>query len=170
MTAKYSDFERRLPVQLEGDDVPLSAALTYLRTTNRLLSAFGWQRHPIVHSGLVRWSAPAPDNDGYVLYRTYAETCGDGADSVNLYVSDLDDCEDAPGEMISNDLELFSRLLEVHRTLGIGRIDIGLMIEAIRSMVLQYAGHDPDAISTATFAQIVEGSRRKSDGQAGVQK
>lgn len=153
---KFKLFERNPPAALDADETPLSDTLRYMRVTDKIFRAFGWQMHPIVHTGYLRWSAPAPGDDGYVLYRTFADTSGSGARVVNLYVSDLDDCDDAPCEMIFNDLLLFQRLAEVHRTRGIGRIDTDELVEAIKYLALSAAGYDPEAMPIEMFAMLVE--------------
>lgn len=156
LNSKFKPFDRNPPAALAADDTPLSDTLRYMRVTDKIFRAFGWQMHPIVHTGYLRWSAPAPGNDGYVLYRTFADTSGSSAGAVNLYVSDLDDCDDAPCEMVFNDLLLFQRLAEVYRMRGIGRIDTSELVEAIQYLALSAAGYDPASMPTELFAILVE--------------
>jgi hypothetical protein len=151
---QYEPFDRNPPAGLDSDDAPMSDTLRYMRLTSKIFAAFGWQMHPVVHTGYLRWSAPAPGDDGYVLYRTYADTSGDCAHAVNLYVSDLDDCDEASCETVCNDLSLLVRLAEVHRTRGIGRVDVDKLVEAVRDLVLVAAGYEPGSMPIEVFASL----------------
>jgi hypothetical protein len=149
---RYKLFERNPPAVLNGDEAPMSDMLRYMRLTAKLFDAFGWQMHPIVHTGYLRWSAPAPGDDGYVLSRTYAETSGDCAHAVNLYVGDIDDCDDAPCEAIRNDLELFTALAATHRDKRIGKPNGETLVEALAALVSFYGEGSIDAITPERFA------------------
>ncbi|CAB5280182.1 hypothetical protein IST455A_00993 [Burkholderia multivorans] len=149
---QYEPFDRNPPAGLDSDDAKMSDVMRYMRVTAKLFEAFGWQMHPVTHSGYLRWSAPAKGNDGYVLCRTYADTSGDCAHGVTLRVGDLDDCDDAQVDTVWNDLSLLVRLAEVHRTRGIGRVDVDKLIEAVRDLVLVASGHEPGSMPIEVFA------------------
>lgn len=149
-----ADFDRQPSKSLQDDDTPLSEALSYLRATDRVLKALGWERHPLVCGKPVRWSPPDPDCKGYVLRNTFVVVREFDPRRVELFVGDAYDETHGDPEFFDNDLTLFVRLLGLSKA-GIGHIDPSLMVVAIRSMVLQYAGLDPDAVSDETFAALV---------------
>lgn len=151
---RYEPFDRRPPAELKADDPPLDEVQRYMRLTHSIFDAFGWQAHPIGAWGLLRWSATAPN--GGIYSRTFAETYDDGA-RVYLFVSDQDDCDDGPCETFENDLALFCRLVEVHRTREIGRIDLDKLISAIRNLALVASGHEAGSMPLEVWATLANG-------------